>query len=146
LANAGRGLGLGAFSLLSAGLAYAREHEHRLREGDLRFWRVPILKDLLTHLSVEPSTRNQAFLGACEMTPSIDMTSDLLRKKFKSRYETDAPIELLVYYVYPRSSDVLSWSEVRAFVAAELRSSPFRRVWFYDYSSGAVTLVHPPPD
>jgi hypothetical protein len=101
-------------------MAHARD-EYRLCEGDLRFWRVPVLKDLLTDLSVRPSTRNEAVLGACEMVPSIDLTRDLLRKKFESHYQTDAPIELLVYYL-----------------------SPFRRVWFYDHSSRAVPLVRPP--
>ena len=80
------------------------------------------------------------------MTETVDTTWDLLRKKFKSRYETDAPIELLVYYVYPWSNDALSWSEVGAFVAGELRSSPFRRVWFYEYFSDVVTLVCPAAD
>jgi hypothetical protein len=127
--------------------ARSKEHGHRLREGDVRFWEIPALEELLTDLFVKRATDNKPFLGACEMTPAVDTTRLLLQKKFASRYESDAPMELLVYYLgQPPPSDAGWESEARALVNAELENSPFRRVWFYNGFTRAVALVCPAVD
>jgi XRE family transcriptional regulator of biofilm formation len=62
----------------------------------------------------------------------------------RTAYESDAPMELLVYYAAQPVIPV-TWSHpaLRAFITTELEGSPFRRVWVYDLASDSILWVHP---
>ena len=68
-----------------------------------------------------------------------DPVVDALETKFGKSYETDAPIELLVFYEIQPSDGRVEISEVVDFVREHVGSSPFRRVWIHEVSG-----VRPP--
>jgi hypothetical protein len=113
------------------GWARATSHD-RLAEGEIPVWRLPVVKTLLTDLAVRRS-HGEPLFGAGEATLAVDATPRLLEKKFRKSYRTDAPIELLAYYIAAPPDDEPKWrASVSEFLAFRTPSSPFRRVWLYD--------------
>jgi hypothetical protein len=120
------------------------EEEERLREGEIPVWRIPELRHLLTDLEIRRCSMGTPFFGALEMSEVVDRTTNLLERKFSKSYQSDAPIELLAYYVGAPPPEEPEWkADTLEFIRARWSQSPFRRVWLFDGFKRAIILVHP---
>lgn len=64
---------------------------------------------------------------------------ECIEKKFKTSYQTDYPIELLLYYDYqPETSYSEALDVAKAYLSTEFISSQFQRVWIYSCWSDTV--------
>jgi hypothetical protein len=65
-----------------------------------------------------------------------DPIIERLREKFEKTYTTDAPVELLAYYeLHPTARAEFELPGVGDYVRANLRMSPFSRVWVFDVAN-----------
>ena len=73
---------------------------------------------------------------------------DRLRDKWKKKYETENPIELLAYYgLQPIAPEPMWLPALRDFLEANWSSSPFHRVWVLDsWGSRILTEIGRPDD
>ena len=68
-----------------------------------------------------------------------------LQSKFRERYRTRVPIELVAYYASQPLFDRPGWlGPIERYVSTNLRSSPFRREWLFDHFAKSIRFVHPP--
>jgi hypothetical protein len=59
--------------------------------------------------------------------------------KFAKRYQTDRPVELLAFYeLHPSRPQEMWIPDVGSYISANLRSSPFSRVWIFDVDERRV--------
>ena len=73
-----------------------------------------------------------------------DATLDSLARKFDKVYTCDHAIELIVHSLTYRLLPEPFWlREAREFISSRSEQSPFRRVWFFDYSAGVIRSVYP---
>jgi hypothetical protein len=73
-----------------------------------------------------------------------DTTVERIRVKFQKQYKCDCPIELIVHsWTHSLPPDTLWLASVREFVVQQLDSSPFQRVWVFDYVGSAIRYVYP---
>ena len=70
-----------------------------------------------------------------------DPMPDRIAGKFSKTYETDDPIELLLYYDIHPDVGRIGLDEIGKTVHANLSSSPFRRVWVFDVHSGECYTI-----
>jgi hypothetical protein len=120
------------------------ERASQLSPGEIPVWQIPGLKDILTDMTVRPTSGPHATLHEMGLTEVSDATIALLGKKFRKSYQCDVPIELVGYYASQPPGRTLRWSAVASFVHDNLGASQFRRVWLFDNFSQTVPFVHPP--
>jgi len=73
-----------------------------------------------------------------------DTTKERINEKFNKQYECDCPIELLVHSRIRSLPPNTLWShDVQEFVVQQLDSSPFQRVWVFDYVESEIRYVYP---
>ena len=74
-----------------------------------------------------------------------DPTLDRLRAKFTKHYDSDFPIELLMYTEIDLLLPEDVWRPtIVPYVEAELGRSPFRRVWLFKAGATTVDFIYPP--
>ena len=108
-ARTGRGqwVDVGLLDSVTALLTY--QASRHFATGEIPAWRLPLLTTLLlTDLAVRGSD-GEPFFGAGEATLAVDTTLRLLERKFRKSYRTDAPNELLAYYVAAPPRDGPAW-------------------------------------
>ena len=70
--------------------------------------------------------------------------SERVKAKFENKYDQSAPIELLAYYtIQPRLPDSHWLPRLERTIQEGLPSSPFRRVWVFDFSRKEIMFVFP---
>jgi hypothetical protein len=68
----------------------------------------------------------------------------MVAKKFGGSYKSAYPIELLLYWTSAPAPRTAAWrGELLASIRGGRPSSPFRRVWCFDFFERAVVIVHP---
>ena len=107
-----------------------------LRIGNREFVQIPSTKPLnaINYVNMTRGYPNgpsiTASSGGAVSIPIIES----VEAKFAKTYETDATIDLLVYFDKYRSLDEARWiPQLRARVEFDLNDSQFDRVWVYDH-------------
>lgn len=73
-----------------------------------------------------------------------DPTLERLERKFAISYETDHPVELLMYTEMDLLLPEDIWRPtVEPYVIANLQASPFRRVWLLKTGAGTIDFIYP---
>ncbi len=73
-----------------------------------------------------------------------ETTASQIEKKFSKQYECDCPIELVVHSATkPLPPEPLWCEEVHEFVEREIKRSPFRKVWVFDFVRSAIQYAYP---
>lgn len=80
--------------------------------------------------------------NGCEVS---DPTRDQISKKFKrDKYTSSVPVELLAYYeIQPVFPNAFWLCPLKKYVHNNLQSSPFRRVWIFDWKTKAILFEFP---
>jgi hypothetical protein len=79
-----------------------------------------------------------------EAAKHVDATGGCCRRSLPSTYSTDAPIELLAYFVTASRPRDSAWQdEALGLIRAGLSRSAFLRVWLFDGFARSV-VAHPP--
>jgi len=117
----------------------------RHSENTVKNIRVPHkLRKVLGEISVTRGVSGGPAFDVMEMTKRTEEIFGQIEKKFKKKYASDHPIELLAYYISQPASDSFNWqSEFHDYVFKTLSGCPFKRVWVYDNWSKAIKYVHP---
>ncbi len=102
----------------------------------------------LHKLVIRITVRRGQFVGPCFDVEAggffADPTIYRITQKFKKKYSSSAPIELLAYYeLQPVLPESIWLPKLQTFTTQHLRSSGFRRVWVYDIKRNAVKFVYP---
>ncbi len=73
-----------------------------------------------------------------------DKALERIRDKFQKQYKCSCPIELLIHSRTRPLVPVVFWlSDVQKLVVNKLATSPFRRVWIFDYIKSEIVYVYP---
>lgn len=115
-------------------------------EGDVGIdRRSPLTKTVRRlHISRWPKLSGPIFTVASG-GPFSNPPIQTIESHFGTRYESDAPIDLVIYYSWqPVIPQTWSHPELLAFITKELPNSPFQRVWVCDMASESILFVHPP--
>lgn len=71
-------------------------------------------------------------------------TIECIQKKFNKKYACNCPIELLIHSKTRPLIPAFFWlSDVQKLVIDKLATSPFRRVWIFDYIKSEIVYVYP---
>jgi hypothetical protein len=146
IAEYGKGVSPGRWATaISPILEAISASSETLRPGAIDIWRIPGLREVLSHLELLPSDGGAAELHASVATLWLDPTRELLGRKLGKHYKTAVPVELVAYFISAPPDGAAEWlAEVQRFVAPRLAGSPFRRVWIFDQWSRSILLVEPP--
>lgn len=84
-----------------------------------------------------------AFIGPCFDVAAVgsfaDPTIERISTKFKKKYKTSYPVELLAYYELQPVLPESTWMPgVQEYVRQNLHDSLFRRVWIFDINRKAI--------
>ncbi len=73
-----------------------------------------------------------------------DPTKREIGEKFRKRYQTQHPVELLAYIdIHPMFPDDIWVPSVSEFVKKNLNESVFRKTWVYDVHNRSVRYEYP---
>lgn len=105
----------------------------------------PNLKSVIERLSIKRGFENgPLFQIAPEPVWFSDTSIERIKAKFSKHYETKHRTELLCYYELQPELPGNRWlPEVETFVEANLKSSPFNRVWIYSVIKNKIIYVYP---
>lgn len=116
-----------------------------LRAGDVPVSQVPGLSPILTEMTIRAAPTAKPFFGVIEAVEVVDATLHMLTKKLASRYRSEAPVELLLYWTATPAPRAANWRDAIIACIRGQRASPFRRIWCFDLFQRAVVAVHPEP-
>ena len=103
-----------------------------------RSWGEDLLEDLpipgirLCYINRQIGARGPEFEVAIE-TSFDEISPKAIQSKFRKTYKTEAPIELLAYFLRATPlSGAGPPGPIQELLAREMSTSPFRRLWIYD--------------
>lgn len=104
----------------------------------------PNLKSVIEYISIKRGFENGPIFGIVpEPVWFSDKSIERIKAKFSKHYETKHKTELLCFYESQPELPENRWlPEVEAFVEANLKSSPFNRVWIYSVIKNKIIYVY----
>jgi len=114
-------------------------------EREYRAMDFPNLKSVIKCLSIKRGFENgPLFHIAPDPVWFSDTSIERIKVKFSKHYDTKHRVELLCYYESQPELPENRWlPEVETFVEANLKNSPFNRVWIYSVIKNKIIYVYP---